>query len=126
MGDPIAATLTGAALDGTVINLFVAVDTMKHPKVQQANRILAKYYPKTKPGYWSYMGMAGAIIFVEGLKRAGKDVSRDSFIKGLESLGNFEPGVVPPVNWDRNNHGSSNVIGFAEWKNGKLHVLKGW
>lgn len=126
MGDPIAADLTGPALDGTIINLFVAVDTMKHPKVQEATRILAKYYPKTKPGYWTYMGMAGAIVFVEGLQRAGKDVSRQSFIEALESLGNFEPGVVPPVKWDRKNHGSANVIGFAKWQGGKLQVLKGW
>jgi len=126
MGDPITADLAGSALEGVVVNLFVAVDTMDNPQVKQANQILAKYYPNTKPGYWSYMGMAGAMAFVEAAKRAGPDLTRAKLIAALESMNGYNPGVVPPLPWSPKNHGSSNSIGFAVWKGGKLEVLKGW
>jgi len=126
MGDPITADLAGSALDGVVINLFVAVDSMNHPNVKLANQVLAKHYPNTKPGYWSYMGMAGAIAFVEAAKRAGRDLTRGKLIAALETMNGFDPGVVPPLPWSPTNHGSSNIIGFAVWKGGKLEVLKGW
>lgn len=126
MGDPIAEELAGPAIEGVVINLFVAVESMENPGVKLATEILAKYHPKTRPGYWSYMGMAGAIVFVEGVRRAGRDLTREKFIEALESLSNYETGVVPPLHWSRQNHGSSNVIGYAIWEEGKLKLLKGW
>ena len=126
MGDPITADLAGGSLEGVVINLFVAVDTMNHPKVKEANEILAKYAPKTKPGYWSYMGMAGAMAFVEASNKAGKDLTRAKLVAALESMNGYSPGVVPPLPWSKTNHGSSNLQGYAIWKGGKLEVLKGW
>lgn len=127
MADPIVLELAGAdAMEGYYVNLMTAVATMDKPAVKQANEILAKYYPQTKPGYYSYLGMAGAIIFVEAAKRAGKDLTRAKLITSLESLGHFEPGVVPPVNWSASYHGGPTTFGYAQWKGGKLNVLQGW
>ena len=127
MADPIVLELAGAdAMEGFYVNLMTAVATMDKPAVKQANEILAKYYPQTKPGYYSYLGMAGAIIFVEAAKRAGKDLTRAKLITSLESLGHFEPGVVPPVNWSASYHGGPTTFGYAQWKGGKLNVLQGW
>jgi branched-chain amino acid transport system substrate-binding protein len=126
MGDPITVELAGPALEGVIVNLITAVETMDSPLVKKANEILAKYYPNTKPGYWAYTGMAGAIAFVEAAKRAGPDLTRAKLIASLESLGKFETGVVPPVNWSATNHGGPTKHGYAVWKNGKLTPLQGW
>lgn len=126
MADPVVTDLAGDALEGIYVNLMTAVDTMDRPAVKQANEILAKYSPKTKPGYYPYLGMAGAIIFVEGAKRAGKDLTRAKLVQALESLGKFEPGVVPPIEWNANYHGGPLSFGYATWKGGKLSVLQGW
>jgi branched-chain amino acid transport system substrate-binding protein len=126
MADPVVIDLAGSALEGIYVNLMTAVDTMDRPGVKKANEILAKYSPKTKPGYYPYLGMAGAIIFVEGAKRAGQDLTREKLIKALESLNHFEPGVVPPIEWSAKYHGGPLAFGYATWKNGKLEVLEGW
>ena len=42
---------------------------------------------------------AAAKIFVEGLRRAGRDLSRETLIAALEGLYNFETGVTPPVSY---------------------------
>ena len=126
MADPVVVDLAGDALEGIYVNLMTAVDTMDRPAVKQANQILAKYAPKTKPGYYRYLGMAGAVIFVEGAKRAGPDLTREKLIKALESLSRYEPGVVPPIEWSADYHGGPRSFGYATWKNGKLQVLQGW
>jgi ABC-type branched-subunit amino acid transport system substrate-binding protein len=126
MADPVVVDLAGDALEGIYVNLMTAVDTMDRPAVKQANQILAKYAPKTKPGYYPYLGMAGAVIFVEGAKRAGPDLTREKLIKALESLSRYEPGVVPPIEWSADYHGGPRSFGYATWKNGKLQVLQGW
>lgn len=127
MADPVVIDLAGAdALEGVYVNLMTAVAGMDKPAVKQANDILARYYPRTKPGYYPYLGMAGAIIFVEAARRAGKDLTRATLISALESLGNFEPGVVPPINWSASYHGGPRTFGYAEWKGGRLSVLQGW
>jgi hypothetical protein len=61
VADPVVLDLAGAeALEGVCVNLTTAVDSMDKPAVKNANEILAKYYPQTKPGcYYPYLGMAG-------------------------------------------------------------------
>jgi ABC-type branched-subunit amino acid transport system substrate-binding protein len=127
VADPVVLDLAGAAaLEGVYVNLMTAVDSMDKPAVKQANEILAKYYPQTKPGYYPYLGMAGAIIMVEAMKRAGKDLTRAKLIGALETLSHFEPGVVPPIDWSASYHGGPKTFGYAVWKGGKLSVLQGW
>jgi ABC-type branched-subunit amino acid transport system substrate-binding protein len=127
VADPVVLDLAGGeALEGVYVNLMTAVDSMDTPAVKNANKILAKYYPQTKPGYYPYLGMAGAIIIVEAMKRAGGDLTRARLITSLESLGHFEPGVVPPINWSASYHGGPKTFGYAQWKGGKLSVLQGW
>ncbi|MGB7855543.1 MAG: ABC transporter substrate-binding protein, partial [Pseudolabrys sp.] len=86
MADPIVLDLAGPeTLEGIYVNLMTAVSSMDTPAVKNANKILAKYYPRTKPGYYPYLGMAGGIIIVEAMKRAGDDLTRAKLISSLES-----------------------------------------
>jgi branched-chain amino acid transport system substrate-binding protein len=127
MADPVVLDLAGAdALEGVYVNLMTAVDSMDKPAVKKANEILAKYYPHTKPGYYPYLGMAGAVIAVEAASRAGKDLTRAKLIAALESLGRFETGLVPPLDWSASYHGGPKTFGYAVWKGGKLSVIEGW
>jgi ABC-type branched-subunit amino acid transport system substrate-binding protein len=126
MADPVVIDLAGDALEGIYVNLMTAVDTMDRPQVKLANQILAKYSPKTKPGYYPYLGMAGAVIFVEGAKKAGKDLTRAKLIKALEDSKRIETGLVPPLQWSAKYHGGPHAFGYATWQNGKLKVLQGW
>jgi ABC-type branched-subunit amino acid transport system substrate-binding protein len=127
VADPVIIDLAGAdTLEGVYVSLIAAVDSMDNPAVKKANDILAQYSPETRPGYYSYLGMAGAIIMVEAMNRAGKDLTRPKLMRALESLGHFDPGVVPPIDWNASYHGGPATFGYAVWKGGKLSVLRGW
>jgi branched-chain amino acid transport system substrate-binding protein len=127
VADPVVVDLAGAeALEGVYVNLMTAVDSMDSPAVKKANEVLAKYYPQTKPGYYPYLGMAGGIIIVEAMKRLGNDLTRIRLISSLESLGHFEPGMVPPIDWSAAYHGGPKSFGYAQWKGGRLSLLQSW
>lgn len=126
MGDPITADLAGAAVDDLHVILFTAIETMDTPAVKEANMVVQKYHPETKPGYWTYLGIAGAKAFVEGARRAGRDLTREKLIQTLYRFGRYDPGVVPPVQWSEKSHGGPTTFGWAQWKNRKLTVVKGW
>lgn len=52
---------------------------------------------------------ATAKVLLEGLKRAGRDLTRETFIAALERLYEFPTGLTPPVTFSRNRHvGSAN------------------
>ena len=40
--------------------------------------------------------LASAAVLVEGVRRAGRDLSRERFVRSLESLSNFDPGGFGP------------------------------
>jgi len=45
----------------------------------------------------------GAMLFSEGLKRAGRGITRDGLVDALETIKNFDPdGLMPPVTWGPN------------------------
>ncbi len=47
---------------------------------------------KGEPGFGTLEGFIAAKVAVEGLRRAGKNLTRESFMKGLESLDNYDVG----------------------------------
>jgi ABC-type branched-subunit amino acid transport system substrate-binding protein len=46
--------------------------------------------------------LAAAKLFVEGLRRAGRDLSRVRLTEGIEKLYGFETGVTPPLSYGPN------------------------
>jgi branched-chain amino acid transport system substrate-binding protein len=60
-------------------------------------RTLQKYYPSEKPNFVSLEGFIDAMILVEGLKRAGRDLTREGLIKGIESMHDFDAGLGPQL-----------------------------
>jgi ABC-type branched-subunit amino acid transport system substrate-binding protein len=46
--------------------------------------------------------LASAKVLVEGLKRAGRDISRDRLIKEIEGLYRYETGLTPPITFNLN------------------------
>ena len=127
MADPVVIDLAGPeVLEGVYVNLVSAAPNMDSPGVRKANEIIGKYSPQTKPGHYPYLGMAGAMIFVEGAKRAGKDLTRASLITALELFTLYEAGIIPPIEWSESYHGGPTKFGYASWKGGKLAIIQGW
>jgi len=104
---------------------MTAVDSLEDPKVKQANEILAEHAPNIQPGYYPYLGMAGAIAFHKAAEAAGKDLTRAKLIAALENLGRWKPGVTPPLNWGPKNHAGPTTFGYVQWVEARSRCCRG-
>jgi branched-chain amino acid transport system substrate-binding protein len=81
--------------------------------VQLYRRALGKYFPSEKPNFVSLEGFVDALTMVEGLKRAGKDLTREGLIRGIESIHDLDVGLGPQLKLDygpRDHKGFDHVL----------------
>jgi len=91
-------------------------------------KYLSKYYPDTKPSFVSLEGFVDAMVLVEGLKRAGKDVTREKFISAIESIHEMNVGMGSKLVLD---YGPTDHKGFDNVyptvvRNGQPTLLTDW
>jgi branched-chain amino acid transport system substrate-binding protein len=63
--------------------------------VREYQAAMAKHAPEAKISYISLEGFITGKLLVEGLRRAGKDLSREKFARALESMHNVDLGGIP-------------------------------
>jgi len=88
----------GHDADGMVITQVVPpYDRLDLPSVKLYRESIEKYFPGSQPSFVSLEGFADAMVVVEGLKRAGTDVTREKFIEGIESIHSMDIGLGPAL-----------------------------
>jgi branched-chain amino acid transport system substrate-binding protein len=76
-------------------------------------RTLQKYMPGARPSFVSLEGFVDAMVMVEGLKKAGKEPTREGLIEAIESLHEVDMGLGPQLklNYSAKSHkGFDHVI----------------
>jgi branched-chain amino acid transport system substrate-binding protein len=96
------------------------------PAVSKYREALQKVYPSGlpagRPSLYDFLGAGAARVLVEGLQRAGRDVTRDKLIAALETLKDFDTGLTLPVTFTKETHEGSTEVRMlrvndkAEWE----------
>lgn len=63
-----------------------------------------KYYPEDRWGSFPAAGFMWVETIVEGLDKAGKDLTRESFIQSMNEITNFTGGSGVPITYTKDNH----------------------
>lgn len=104
----------GEDAEGVVITQVVPPYYLTDLKtVALYRRALSKYAPASRANFVSLEGFVDAMVLVEGLKRAGKELTRDGLIRGIESIHEEELGLGPQLklNYSAKSHkGFDHVI----------------
>ena len=88
----------GRDAEGTIITQVVPpYDRIDLPTVALYRKTLEKFYPGTAPSFVSLEGFVDAMVLVEGLKRAGKDLTRERLIAAIESIHKMDMGLGPKM-----------------------------
>ena len=88
----------GADAEGAIITqVMPPYDRTEYPTVALYRTCLGKYSPGEPPSFVSFEGFVDAMVLVEGLKRAGKDLTRDKFLGGIESIHDMNAGLGPKL-----------------------------
>jgi branched-chain amino acid transport system substrate-binding protein len=91
----------GADADGMIITQVVPPYYLTDLKtVALYRRALTQYAPTERPNFVSLEGFVDAMVMVEGLKRAGKDLTREGLIHGIESIHDVDLGLGPQLKLD--------------------------
>jgi branched-chain amino acid transport system substrate-binding protein len=99
----------------------------KTPAIQLFEKNCAKYKTATIENSYHVYGYQAAITLVEGLKRAGKDLTRAGLIKALESFNKFDNGIMAPITWGPNLRAGGHSIKMFQVKEGDWHAITpGW
>lgn len=98
--------------------------------LRDIRRIVLKYHPEGKSKNRNYLqGWFAGILINNGLKNAGRQLSADTCVKGLEMIRNFDTkGLCGIVSFGPNDHKPIDYSRFykADVKNGKLVPITGW
>jgi len=102
--------LLGELWEGAYYNVIGAVPG--EPEAKAVLDILIKYEPKLQGREGTALaGAANMIIAVEGLKRAGRNLTREGFVEGMESIRSFTVlGLSAPITFGPNHHHGLNAV----------------
>ena len=120
--------VVGAAATG-VLNVITVADLPESTREPIASfraefeRLHPSLVPQGRPDLADLLGYGGAMTFMEGLKRAGRDLTREKFIAALETLKNFETGFSLPTTFTANDHEGQKAARILEIQPGGTRKL---
>ena len=96
--------LGGPAVQGLRSMSFTVPPETDNAAVREYKEAMAKYAPSEKPDYISLFGFANAKVFVEGLRRIKGPVTRESLKAAIDSIRNYDSGILAPVSFGPDRH----------------------
>ncbi len=90
--------ITKGLWKGMIFGNFAELPDSKNPLMIKYHKAQRKYAPRERWGVFFYAGFGFVEPMVEGLKRAGRNLNVDSFVKAMESLKNFQ-GIMGKISY---------------------------
>ena len=127
LSDPVMFDLAGDAWEGAIVASSVPETTSDEPGTVKAREIIEQYGNGMEFGTYAYWGLARAEILVEGLRRAGPDLTRLKLILAIEGIDNWTDNFVgAPISFSVDNHQGLNAIHLSRAGGGTLVHLSDW
>lgn len=102
-------TISRGLWENVIFGNYIEMPTSDHPDVLRYKAAQEKYFPDER---WSWLYLAGfatAELIAEGLKRCGKDLTRDRLISTMESIQDFQ-GIGGKISYSATNRQGSRAI----------------
>ena len=94
--DPKVIQLTDGAAEGLEVMAWVDLGDTESETFIKYLEIFQATYPDEIPDAYAAAGFIAAELFTEGLERAGENPTRESLVKGLESMNGWQ-GIITPI-----------------------------
>ncbi len=124
------AEILGRYGEGEVVTNVVppinAASAAAYPAVQEYVSSMKSFFPGIKPSLVGLEGYLATKVFIEGIKRAGKNLTRESFIAAIEGINDLDIGAGNKIAFSADNHQGSQKVYPTLIKNGKFEIIKDW
>lgn len=87
-------------------------------------QLLHRYFPDETPNTIGLEGYVNARILVEGLRRAGRDLTREGFVQALESLRDYPLGGSTYVSFSPGSSQGMNQVYFTRLHDGQFELIR--
>jgi branched-chain amino acid transport system substrate-binding protein len=129
VGSTELARRLGKAGEGVIVTQVVPPPQKRDsiaslPGVDEYIKLLAKYYPESKPTFVGLEGYINARVLVTGLERAGVDITREKFIEAIESINDLDLGILNRLSFGKNDYQGLDKVYFTKIENGELVLIK--
>lgn len=97
------------------------------PGIVRYRELMAKYYPQHPMNRYSLYGYVFGSLVVEGIRRAGAELTRERFLDAMESIRDWDSGgILPPVSFSASDHHAQDAGFICELVNGRFEPLSDW
>jgi ABC-type branched-subunit amino acid transport system substrate-binding protein len=93
-----------------VVTQIVPLPTSHSTAVMKYREALAAYVPGEPPDFVSLEAYLGAAVLVEGLRRAGRDLSTEKLVDALEGIQGLDLGIGTPLGFSKSDHQASHKV----------------
>lgn len=120
--------VAGGAAEGTLGFCHYPDPNASHePGLVRYRQVMAAYEPGHALNRYSLYGYVFGQLVVEGLTRAGRDLTRERFLDAMESIRDWDSGgILPPVSFSSRNHHAQRAGIVCELRDGRFVALTGW
>lgn len=118
----------GKSAEDTIITQVVPSYDDKLSTVMLYRRLLKQYFPKEKENFVNLEGFVDAMVLVEGLKRAGRDLNRTKLIQAIESIRDMDIGLGQKLklNYGKQDHKGFDSVYYTVVRGGKAVSFEQW
>lgn len=109
--------------DGVLITQVVPHFESSLPLIEAYRQDLQEFMPQAKPGFVSLEGYIIARVFVEGLRRAGPQVDRNSIIDALLGIRELDIGLGIPIHYTEDSYQGSQTVWPTVIRNDRFEVF---
>lgn len=88
--------------------------------------LLKQYFPEDKPNFVGLEGYINARVLVEGLQRAGRDLTREGFIDAIDSIEHYPLASDMILSFSSADHQGLDSVYFTRLENGQFVLVKDW
>jgi ABC-type branched-subunit amino acid transport system substrate-binding protein len=118
--------LAGDAAEGVEgLSLWPDPVSSDLPGVKAYREAMQKHFPKNEPNRYSISGYVAAMLFTEGAKRAGRNLTRDGLVTALEGVKGWDSGILPPLTIGPD-HETQRQGFWVKVENGRFKQLTDW
>jgi ABC-type branched-subunit amino acid transport system substrate-binding protein len=96
--------------DGVIVTQVVPLPQSKSTAVLRYQELLPRYSLGEKPDFVSLEGYLAANLLIEGLRKAGRDVTTETLVDALESLRGVDLGVGAAMSFGMSEHQASHKV----------------
>lgn len=126
LADPVMATLAGPAWEGTIVPAFFNFPGTD-PQVDRVLAIITQRRPElARTPFNALAGVAFLEPFLEGLRRAGRELTRERFVQAMESIQGWDGELLRGVTFGPGRRQGIDAIFLAQYRGGKPQRLTDW